>query len=328
SKPWSRRRCTSASDTWPRSSTSLSAKASAAAVAGSSDCPAWARAMSSALAPALRPSSVCAARQYSQRLRSAIATAISSPRRGDRLPAPRAPNAPHIARSAAGELATARNMLGVAPNAPWMSSSRAVRSALAAAGSTRGSLDMAVVSVAGRGMRRGGQSVAPAHPIGYDSAIFQCRSDAMSLDRLEAVLRRFHVGVELFHTGPLCGSESFDSRPGRGFLHLLRSGAMEVRHAVPGLPRVQRIDEPTLLFYPAGHAHRFLPAGDGPAPVLTCAALHFDGGPQHPLVAGLPALVALPLREVGGLEASLALLFDEADQVRCGHRVLADRLLE
>jgi len=150
----------------------------------------------------------------------------------------------------------------------------------------------------------------------------------MSLDRLEAVLRRFHVGVELFHTGPLCGSESFDSRPGRGFLHLLRSGAIEVRHAVPGQLRVWRIDEPTLLFYPAGHAHRFLPAGDGPAPVLTCAALHFEGGPQHPLVAGLPALVALPLGEVGGLEASLALLFDEADQVRCGHRVLADRLLE
>ncbi|WP_133000352.1 AraC family transcriptional regulator [Luteimonas arsenica] len=150
----------------------------------------------------------------------------------------------------------------------------------------------------------------------------------MSLDRLEAVLRRFHVGVELFHTGPLCGSESFDARPGRGFLHLLRNGAMEVRHAVPGHPRVQRVDEPMLLFYPAGDAHRFRAIDDAAAPVLTCAALNFDGGQQHPLVAGLPALVALPLREVGGLEASLALLFDEADHVRCGHRVLADRLLE
>ena len=150
----------------------------------------------------------------------------------------------------------------------------------------------------------------------------------MSLDRLEAVLRRFHVGVELFHTGPLCGSESFDARPGRGFLHLLRSGAMQVRHAVPGHPPVQRLDTPTLLFYPGGHAHRFLQVDDGAAPMLTCAALDFGGNVQHPLVAGLPPLVALPLHEVAGLQASLALLFDEADQVRCGHRVLADRLLE
>src|SRR3546814_4787346 len=42
----------------------------------------------------------------------------------------------------------------------------------------------------------------------------------------------------------------------------------------------------------------------------------------------LPPLVVLPVRAVSGLEASLDLLFDEADQVRCGHRLLADRLFE
>src|SRR3546814_1654794 len=46
----------------------------------------------------------------------------------------------------------------------------------------------------------------------------------MSLDRLEGVLRRFQVGVALFHTGPLCGTQSFDARPGRGLLHVLRGG--------------------------------------------------------------------------------------------------------
>src|SRR3546814_1111633 len=101
-------------------SSDLSANASAAATAGSSDLPACARDISSALAPALRPSAVCAARQYSQRLRLAIATAICSPTFGDSVPPPSAPNAPHIIRSAAGELATALNMLGVAPNAPWI----------------------------------------------------------------------------------------------------------------------------------------------------------------------------------------------------------------
>jgi len=150
----------------------------------------------------------------------------------------------------------------------------------------------------------------------------------MSLDRLEGVLRRFQVNVELFHTGPLCGTESFDALPGRGFLHVLRGGEMDAHQALPGHPRRLPLTEPTLLFYPGGAPHRFAPRVDAAAPLLTCAAVHFEGGPQHPLVAGLPPLVVLPVRAVAGLQASLDLLFDEADQVRCGHRLLADRLFE
>lgn len=150
----------------------------------------------------------------------------------------------------------------------------------------------------------------------------------MSLDRLEGVLRRFQVGVELFHTGPLCGTQSFDARPGRGFLHVLRGGAMDAQQAVPGHPRTLVVTEPTLLFYPAGAPHRFVARAGAAAPLLTCAAVHFEGGSRHPLVAGLPPLVVLPLHAVDGLHASLDLLFDEADQVRCGHRLLADRLFE
>src|SRR5450830_1114824 len=48
------------------------------AVAESADSPAWAALISAADAPALRPSIVWAARQYSQPLRSATATAICS----------------------------------------------------------------------------------------------------------------------------------------------------------------------------------------------------------------------------------------------------------
>src|SRR3546814_11084676 len=103
---------------------------------------------------------------------------------------------------------------------------------------------------------------------------------------------------------------------------------MDARQALPGHPRTPQVTEPTLLFYPAGAPHRFLPRAGAAAPLLTCAAVHFEGGPQHPLVAGLPPLVVLPVRAVSGLEASLDLLFDEADQVRCGHRLLADRPFE
>ncbi|WP_191576136.1 AraC family transcriptional regulator [Achromobacter insolitus] len=149
-----------------------------------------------------------------------------------------------------------------------------------------------------------------------------------SLDRLSALLDRCRVRAHLFHAGPLCGLNRFAPEPGRAFLHVLRRGDMEVAHrAGSGLPRRLRVAEPTLLFYARPVHHEFHnPPEDGSD--FTCATLHFEGGDHHPLVRALPPLIALPLARVGGLEQALALLFAETEQVRCGQRLLADRLFE
>jgi AraC-like DNA-binding protein len=109
---------------------------------------------------------------------------------------------------------------------------------------------------------------------------------------------------------------------------VLRRGRLELSH--PGAREVSRrlrFDEPTLLLYPRPFTHRFHnPPADGAD--FTCARLDFDGGAQHPLARALPPLVALPLAQVPGLHAALELLFAETDQVRCGQRLLADRLFE
>ncbi|SSW64547.1 AraC family transcriptional regulator [Achromobacter agilis] len=148
------------------------------------------------------------------------------------------------------------------------------------------------------------------------------------VDRLSALLDRFRVRATLFHTGTLCGTQAFEAVPGRGFLHVLRRGQMELRHR-PGetpVPRL-RLDEPTLLFYPRALRHEFVnPPVDGSD--FTCAALDFDGGERNPLVQSLPPLIRVPLAAVDGLGPALDLLFAEADHVRCGSRLLADRLFE
>lgn len=153
------------------------------------------------------------------------------------------------------------------------------------------------------------------------------------VDRLSALLERFRVCATLFHSGALCGTHTFEARPGRGFLHVLRRGEMEVRHPLaagrPGQP-VQpslRIREPSLLFYPAPLHHVFVnPPRDGSD--FTCATLDFDGGARNPIVGALPPLVYVPLREVDGLRPALDLLFLETDRPRCGSQLLADRLFE
>lgn len=149
-----------------------------------------------------------------------------------------------------------------------------------------------------------------------------------AVDRLSALLERFRVHAALFHTGRLCGRQRFEVRPGRAFLHVLRRGAMEVRHRPGETSQTRlRLHQPTLLLYPRPLHHEFInPPQEGSD--LTCSTLDFDGGLRHPIVSALPALVHVPMAEVDGLRPALELLFDEADRARCGSRVLVDRLFE
>lgn len=148
------------------------------------------------------------------------------------------------------------------------------------------------------------------------------------IDRLSSLLERFRVRAELSFTGTLCGVQSFAPPPGTGYLHLLRRGTLTVTHPPRQcVPLRLYIHEPSLLFYPRAITHHFHnPPLEGSD--FTCAQLHFDGGQAHPLVRTLPGVMVLPLSQVDGLGAALDLLFAETDRVRCGHRLLADRLFE
>ncbi|HEY0855691.1 MAG TPA: AraC family transcriptional regulator [Albitalea sp.] len=149
-----------------------------------------------------------------------------------------------------------------------------------------------------------------------------------SVDRLSSLLERFRVRAHLFHAGPLCGVTHFDAQPGRGFLHVLRRGELVVRHRpTSGCARRLVVTEPSLLLYPRPLAHDFHNAPAEGAD-FTCATLDFDGGAQHPLARALPPLIVLPLAQVPGLDSALGLLFAETERVRCGQRLLADRLFE
>lgn len=148
------------------------------------------------------------------------------------------------------------------------------------------------------------------------------------IDRLSTLLDRFHVRASLFHAGPLCDRTRFEATPDRAFLHVLRHGHLQIEHPTQaGTPKRMVIDEPTLLLYPRAIHHEFVnPPREGSD--FTCATLHFDGGDRNPIASALPPLVRVPLAAVPGLGPALDLLFAETDRVRCGSRLLVDRLFE
>lgn len=143
-------------------------------------------------------------------------------------------------------------------------------------------------------------------------------------DRLAALFAHFAVRAETFQAGPLCGVNSLQPQAGRGQLHLIREGGVEVHH---GTPQPLRVDEPSLLLYPRPLAHRFVTDPSCGAQFL-CAHMAFEGGASHPIASALPPWVCLPLASVPSCAPVLALLFAEAQASHCGRQLMLDRLFE
>ncbi|MFS3128535.1 AraC family transcriptional regulator [Nocardioides sp. Bht2] len=148
------------------------------------------------------------------------------------------------------------------------------------------------------------------------------------VDRLTPLLERFRVRTRLFHSGPLCGVTEFPAEIGRGFLHVLRRGELEmtVIHDVGAAERIE-VTRPSLLFFPRPIRHTFFnPPADHSD--FACATLDFEGGATHPIVRTLPPVVVIALADVPTLEVALELLFAEVDSDRCGHPIVVDRVFE
>lgn len=143
-------------------------------------------------------------------------------------------------------------------------------------------------------------------------------------DRLEALLDRFSVRAQVFHSGTLCGVNDLAPDADTGQLHLIKQGAVIVSHA--GVADL-RITVPSVLLYPRPLAHRFVMDATAGAD-LACANLRFEGGSANPIAATLPAFICLPLDQLSGSSDVLELIFEEAFLERCGRKALLDRLFE
>jgi AraC-like DNA-binding protein len=144
------------------------------------------------------------------------------------------------------------------------------------------------------------------------------------VDRLATLLGHFAVSARTFQAGALCGINSLEGKDPYGQLHLIRDGAVEVRH---GKGVALHITQPSLLLYPRPMAHRFITDRKRGADFV-CAHLSFEGGTANPIAAALPPFVCLPLSQLQGSDAVLKLLFDEAAAQNCGRQAMLDCLFE
>lgn len=145
------------------------------------------------------------------------------------------------------------------------------------------------------------------------------------MDRLAHLLEHFALRARVFHSGLVCGSELFDASDSTGHLHVLRAGVVELQDSRGEC--LQRLDRPSLAFYPRPLAHR-LATPPGESAELVCASVAFGQGDADPLSAALPNPLVLALEEAPALAGLLQLLFDEAFERHCGRSAALDRLSE
>lgn len=134
------------------------------------------------------------------------------------------------------------------------------------------------------------------------------------MDQLSVILQRFSMNTEVFFTGNLCGISNFNKEPNQGHLHLLHSGELTI---VDESGHSQLINEPTVLFFPAPHAHRIIGSDINP-PELVCANIIYNESTSNPIANALPSMLCFNLNECQQLKQTALHLFEEAFQEQCG----------
>ena len=145
----------------------------------------------------------------------------------------------------------------------------------------------------------------------------------MTTDLLSPILGHFNVRARLFYSGHLCGHATFDQSEDAGFLHLLRSGRVELRDST-GFAAT--LTNPTLVFYSRPLSH-WMDADPGGAD-LVCASVDFEHKSFNPIALALPSRFLCKLDELQQLLPLLEVLFAEAFSEAPGRQEVLNRLFE
>jgi AraC-like DNA-binding protein len=142
-------------------------------------------------------------------------------------------------------------------------------------------------------------------------------------DRLIAVLQYFELTAHVFQAGPLPQDAHYRRDAGLGYLHILRSGAIEI--SSPNHDQIV-IDEPALVMYLAPTTHSVHPLTQETE--MVCASFELGSGAINPLAHALPHMEWFKLAECPQMRAVLEVLIAEAAQQHCGRQAVLDRLME
>lgn len=155
------------------------------------------------------------------------------------------------------------------------------------------------------------------------------------MDKLSEVFERLSISAQVFYSGSICGLSSFeDPDQNKGYIHVLRSGQLEVQCENSQQQSLQQkshqthiVKEPSVIFHPRAIKHRLITEKDQEVE-LVCATIQIGEGPSNPLANALSSSVIVPLASSEMLAKTTEWLFDEAFNDRQARQPVVDRLSE
>ncbi|GLR72179.1 helix-turn-helix transcriptional regulator [Agaribacter marinus] len=145
------------------------------------------------------------------------------------------------------------------------------------------------------------------------------------MDPLSLVLQTFGVRADVFFTGNLCNLHDFTEENGqRGHLHILKSGALDL---ISKSGSRQRVNKPTVIFFPRGEKHRFVPDPLTGADIV-CATLEYNELSTNPIAKALPPELVLSMESYPKFPKICDALFDEAFSDEYGRVTAINRWLD
>lgn len=144
------------------------------------------------------------------------------------------------------------------------------------------------------------------------------------MDHFSGLFDQFAPSARAFFTGNLCNNVVFDDRETTGYLHILRSGRLQVDG--DGDSSFELTD-PSLLFVPSHALHSFVPDVLTGAD-LVCARVQIGGSQANPITHSLPPMLIIPLSSIPTIAPTLDLLLTEAFGDHDGRQLALDRLFE
>ncbi len=142
------------------------------------------------------------------------------------------------------------------------------------------------------------------------------------MDRLSSLLSPMNLAARVYFSGQLCLVSEIVQHDAESHVHVLRSGKLRIHHP-DGV--VMALDQPSIVFFPQGGAHKLEPLGEGCD--LVCASLDPGREVRAALLSSMPSSLVLPLAQSPSLLTTLNLLFEEAFSSQCGKQAALDRLM-
>lgn len=131
----------------------------------------------------------------------------------------------------------------------------------------------------------------------------------------------FEIESEIIFSGNDCGVATYSNTP-TGMVHFLIDGVLLLESQYQ---KSMVIDEPSIIFFPKPHSHRYETVSANGVNLL-CAKVKYSVGFSHPIVSSFPNMCILPFKDMPLAKKAFELFLEESLDNNSDKRLVTQKI--